>query len=251
MKRLFIGSCPKDSGSPEANEDKYAFSSDGNRLALCDGASESFDSKVWADLLARHFVEDPKVNQDWVALALLEYNEKHDFDSMSWSKQAAFERGSFATLLGLEYFQAHQAVEVLAVGDSIAILCDNEQLTRSWSISDPEQFKQHPTLLSTLSAHNRFVEESGFWSDHGRTFSLTGLNRPVILCMTDALGEWALRQAQSGGSGLARLIAMESEEELIELVLQERSAKRMKIDDSTLVVVSFDTKKAIDGIPIS
>ncbi|HFD8837105.1 TPA: hypothetical protein ACF67X_004894 [Salmonella enterica] len=64
MKQEFSGTIPKDPEYPGENEDKFAFSEDGRRLALCDGASESFNSKLWADLLARKFITDPKISPE-------------------------------------------------------------------------------------------------------------------------------------------------------------------------------------------
>ena len=239
MKLEFLGTVPKDPGYPEANEDKFAFSEDGRRLALCDGASESFNSKLWADLLARKFIADPKVNPEWVASAFAEYSATHDFPSMSWSKQAAFERGSFATLIGVEEFEEHQAVEILAIGDSITMLVDCGKLICAWPFDNPEKFNERPTLLATLLAHNDFVGGSTFWTLHGNTFYLEKLTQPKLLCMTDALGEWALEQAQAEDSGFNELLSLQTEEQLAELVVRERAAKLMHIDDSTLLVLSF------------
>jgi hypothetical protein len=58
--------------------------------------------------------------------------------------------------------------------------------------------------------------------------------------VTDALGEWLLRQNQCGGDGLEKLLAIASEEEFINLIVEERSAGRMRVDDSTLMVMAFD-----------
>ncbi|UTP23371.1 hypothetical protein NMB33_06365 [Burkholderia sp. FXe9] len=104
MKRAFAGSVPKEFSNPEANEDVLAFSDDGRRFALSDGASDSFNSKLWANLLANKYLDEPGLSEEWIGKALADYAVAHDFASMSWSKQAAFERGSFATLLGGEFF---------------------------------------------------------------------------------------------------------------------------------------------------
>lgn len=168
---------------------------------------------------------------------------------MSWSKQAAFERGSFATLIGVEQFEEHEAVEVLAVGDSIALLVDDGRLIRGWPFEDPERFKERPTLLATVAGHNDFINVSGFWTLHGKTFHLKELVDPRLICMTDALGEWALKEALAGGSGLAELLSLNTEEQLSELVVRERSERRMRVDDSTLLVLSFERGKK-DGVPV-
>ena len=73
------------------------------------------------------------------------------------------------------------------------------------------------------------------------------LASPRLVCVTDALGEWLLRQTQSDGDGLARLLALTTEEELIALVVEERAAGRMRVDDSTLLVAAFDQGGGPDG----
>ena len=103
MRLLFEGSCPKDPLGSDINEDRRVFDAARGALALCDGASESFNSSVWAQILADKFVADPAVTPDWLAGAVADYVSRHDFESMSWSRQASYERGSFSTLLGIQH----------------------------------------------------------------------------------------------------------------------------------------------------
>lgn len=119
------------------------------------------------------------------------------------------------------------------------MLVDCGKLICAWPFDHPEKFNERPTLLATLPAHNDFVGGSTFWTRHGKTFYLEKLTQPKLLCMTDALGEWALKQALAEDSGFIELLSLQTEEQLAELVLRERAAKRMHIDDSTLLVLSF------------
>jgi hypothetical protein len=250
MRTEFAASVAKDSRTPQDNEDRFALSGDGLRLALCDGASESFDSKRWADILARRFTEDPRITQEWVAEAVHRYAAAHDFATMSWSRQAAFARGSFATLLGVEDDPGHNAVDVLAIGDSIALLLSGVTLLGRWPLMNPEHFSERPTLLATIPALNDFVGADGFWSIRGTTFHLDGVAAARLLCTTDALGEWALRQALGGGEGLAELLRISSADEFAQLVERERSARRMRIDDATMVVLSFERERQAHALPL-
>lgn len=240
MRLLFQGTCPKDPFGSDINEDRSAFDEARGALALCDGASESFDSSVWGQILADKFVLDPAVTPEWLADALADYVSRHDFHAMSWSRQASYERGSFSTLLGVQHIPGNRTVEVLAVGDSLAVLADGDKLVSSWPYSDPEYFKKRPTLCATLPEHNVFVSAADFWTTRGTHFKLGALESPRLVCVTDALGEWLLRQSQSGGDGLARLLALTTEEEFVRLVVEERFAGRMRVDDSTLMVAAFD-----------
>lgn len=249
---MFFGSCPKDLSNPDSNEDKFAYSSNCERIALCDGASESYDSQTWAQILSAKYVSDPAVASDWVDAAILEYEAKNDHSSLSWSKQAAYERGSFSTLLGIEHDPIHKTIEVLAIGDSVAILVNKRaEIINSYPFEDPERFKEHPTLLSTLPTHNSFIRDSYFWTRCGKTFHLGSESSSILLCMTDALAEWALKDFLSHGVGLSTLISISSEEELNVLVVEERAAKRMRVDDSTLLSFTFESGVLENGIPQS
>lgn len=251
MRLLFLGSCPKvPAGGGDINEDRWAFSEQNGTLALCDGASESFDSSVWAQILADKYVLDPAVTPAWLSDALAEYVARHDFAAMSWSRQASYERGSFSTLLGAQHIPGNRTVEILAVGDSLAVLADGNRFVSSWPYSVPESFKDRPTLFATLSEHNTFVSDADFWTMRGTHFDLGALESPRLVCVTDALGEWLLRQTQSGGDGLVRLLALATEEELVNLVVEERATGRMRVDDSTLMVTAFDKGGEPNGVSV-
>lgn len=250
MRLLFLGSCTKVPDGSDINEDRWAYSEQNGTLALCDGASESFDSSVWAQVLADKFVLDPAVTPEWLSDAVAEYVSSHNFATMSWSRQASYERGSFSTLLGAQHISENGTIEILAVGDSLAVLTDGSRFVSSWPYSDPERFKERPTLFATLSEHNKFVSDADFWTTRGTHFDLDVLESPRLVCVTDALGEWLLRQTHSGGDGLVRLLALATEEEFVNLVVEERASGRMRVDDSTLMVVAFDKGGEPDGVSI-
>lgn len=251
MKREFAGTCPKDLQEPDSNEDRCAFSDDGARFALCDGASESYNSRLWAKVLAEKFAANPAFGPEWLAEALRDYISGHDFEAMTWSQHAGFDRGSFSTLLGVEFDSEHRTVDVLAIGDCVAVLVDGDRFVEAWPFSDPDRFKEHPTLLATKSEHNAFVLELGFWTHSVKTFHLGALEAPRLVCMSDALAEWTLRGVRDGESTLGRLLSLTTEGELTELVLEARAAKRMRVDDSTLIVVSFPVPSSSDVLSVA
>jgi hypothetical protein len=238
MKCDFVGTYPKDAIEIECNEDKYAISESESVVALSDGASESYDSRLWATMLVEKYVLDPCLTSDWVKHASDAYAALHDSAGMTWSKQAAFERGSFATLLGITHNVDTNTVEILAVGDCIAFLVSDGRLVDSWPFIDPEFFKQRPTLLSTLNVLNNFVSEPTFLVSRTHSFNLAGLNSPKVFCMSDAIGEWALRLAleESNVSNWDELLSAEG---LERIVVEQRKLKRMRVDDSTLIALSF------------
>lgn len=240
MRVVFCGQAPKDPNYPEATEDVVAIAQDADRLAISDGASESFDSRTWAQLLVENFARSAELSSEWLSAVVRQYNERYDLSRLSWSKHAAFERGSFATLLGLEVFPSHSAVDVLSVGDSLAVLLSNSEVIDSFPYSNAQQFQQRPELLCTIPSHNGFVEDSDFFSRHHKTWCFKQLKSPVVLCMTDALGEWALKMAQEGQPQWVTLQSITEEAQLQSIVRTERQNKRMRVDDVTLVSIVLD-----------
>lgn len=239
MRITFAGSFAKIPENPETNEDFFVVRELDRRIVICDGASESYDSRAWAKLLAEKFSANPAVSPAWVEDAVTAYNTNYDANAMSWSKQAAFERGSFSTLLVVEVNDVHDCVEILAIGDSIAILVDNDQIVASWPYTTADQFAEHPSLLSTLSQLNMFIDDKSFNTKRQISWRLKDHINPILLCMTDALGQWVLRLAHENNEAWKQLLAIDSLGQLANLVLAERAARRMRTDDSTLVVVRF------------
>lgn len=249
MRALFTGTCAKELDRPEANEDAYAFSADLQHLALSDGASESYDSRLWSQLLTSKLAHDPHFGQEWIESAVFAYQSQHDFGTMSWSQHLAFDRGCFATLLGVEHDAINQRLKLLGIGDSVAVLLVGTEIVRAWPLDHPDKFKERPTLLSTLRTHNGFTQASDFKSIAYVEWDLTEFPETTLLCMTDALGEWVLRIAGSDPEKMAALLAIRTEEQLTALVVAERESKLMRVDDSTLAILKFDAGEIAVGVP--
>jgi len=135
----------------QINEDSFRRSSKGV-FALSDGASISFDSASWAAILVRRFVQEPKFTTAWLTAAIAEFSQRHDRDSLPWMKQASFDRGSFASLLGVQFHLGDNYFQVFAIGDTLAVLCDGNRIVETFPYSAPSQFDQSPQLLFTYTA---------------------------------------------------------------------------------------------------
>lgn len=230
----FAASVPKDLSQGDLNEDAWAVSPDGTCFALSDGASESYDSKRWSELLVKKYASDSAFLPEWVRQAVAEYDSAVEFLSLSWSQQMAYERGSYATLLALQLAENGEEAEVLAVGDSLAVHCRGGEILMSYPFDLPEQFDERPQLLSTLRSGNDFLTEANwFHRSTCKTWSLT--DGDIIYLMTDAVGQWFLRALSASPSSLAALGEIDSFDALVELVHRSRSEGVMKLDDSTIL----------------
>lgn len=233
-----VASVAKDPQRYEFNEDAWAVNDPLTCVALADGASESYDSQTWARLLVETYVRDQSVSAQWVADRVQAYLAATDYESLSWSRQAAFERGSFATLLGLELSPNGHDAEVLAIGDSLAVHVRDAAMLASYPFTEAEQFDSRPLLLSTISAANTFVGESEFFKKNS---SNTWAIQPgdYIYLVTDAVGHWLLREHQTD-SALSVLAGIGKVEEFEALVQTMRQQRRMRLDDSTVVRVLIE-----------
>lgn len=228
----FVASVAKDLQRQDLNEDAYAVGE--TCVALADGASESYDSQAWARLLAQAYTIDQQVSAQWVAERVRTYSDSTDVASLSWSRQAAFERGSFATLLGLELAPNGLEVDVLAIGDSLAVHVRDGLMVASFPFKFPEEFDARPQLMSTLSTANAFVVAPDFFTQNSTTWQVqTG---DQILLVTDAIGHWILAHKEA----LADLYPIISVEEFEQLVVARRQDRSMRLDDSTILRILVD-----------
>lgn len=208
------------------NEDATACSNSKGVYAVSDGASEAFASRRWARILVSRYLRQPRVDKAWLAHAIDTYNKNFDRASMSWSAQAAFDRGSFATLLGLRI--RSDGVSILGIGDSLAVLDDGAGIRATFPYVDPEQFRANPLLLSTIHERNEAILGADFMTH----WPLDGTSK--LFCMTDAIGAWLLTDRPDR---MARLRALQTRAEFVALVEDARAEGTMRRDDTTLLVI--------------
>ena len=226
MRVLHRWTMGKQVGEPHLNEDAIAYSNVKGVYAVSDGASESFASRRWARILVARYVQRTVIDEAWLAHAIGVYHADFDRATMSWSAQAAFDRGSFATLLGLRF--GSNGVSILGIGDSLAVLDDGAEIHATFPYSEPEQFRANPLLLSTIPDRNAAILSGDFTT----SWRLDGRSR--LFCMTDAIGAWLLSDRPER---MARLRALQTRAEFVTLVEDARADGTMRRDDTSLLVI--------------
>lgn len=219
------------------NEDRFSISDRLGTYALSDGASVSFDSASWARIISVRYVQDPLITHAWLAHAIATYEAKYDRDALPWTTQGAYDRGSFASVLGVRWEKGESQVEVFAVGDSIAVLCDGPTVVHTFPYVRAEQFADPPQLISTQPQRNTFLEESEYPASRTVRWCVSGLVEPRVLCMTDALGQWFMSRHEGGEQPVAAVLGIGNRHAFAAFVKCERAAGRMRRDDTTLIVL--------------
>jgi hypothetical protein len=211
------------------NEDARAISPRRRVSAISDGASVSFDSAAWATILVRCYARNPQFDRGWLNRAIAKFAVLYDRESLPWMQQASFDRGSFASLLGVRYLGSG-VVEVLGIGDSLAVLCDGDRIRCSFPYTSPAQFDRRPQLLSTNPVENDFLDQIKpiHWN-------LSACERPALLCMTDALGQWVLAHREEEPSPIAVLRRIKKLRAFRGFVTEQRQVGRLRWDDTTLL----------------
>jgi|SRR5665213_290699 len=233
MRLSFAASIAKYKQDSRLNEDAMGDRASLGVYAVSDGASESFDSRRWSKLLVRLFLANAHVDERWLHRAVSLYVRQFDREAMTWSAQAAFDRGSFATLTGIVISPGRSQVQVLGVGDSLAVLVDGTHLVSSYPYQRPEQFALRPLLLSTVWEQNRALLGNAL-AGLGARWSLRHLRDASVLLMTDALGAWLLRDPRSR---VPKLLNLNTSLQFEALVGHERMNGQMRRDDTTLAVI--------------
>jgi hypothetical protein len=227
-------SVPK--GDDLRNEDSFHRSTRGV-YALSDGASVSFDSASWSRILVRRYTRDPEFTREWLSAAMAEFRALYDRDRLSWVQQASFDKGSFASLLGVRVVDGGRLIQVLSIGDSLAVLCDGDCIKSTFRLAAASEFNRSPQLLCTNATENVFLDELDVGYDLVADWTFHGLRRPALLCMTDALGHWLLSQRDRDPSPISVLRKVRTPKAFARFVQEERAAGRMKRDDTTLIAL--------------
>jgi hypothetical protein len=119
---------------------------------------------------------------------------------------------------------------------------------RSFPFQYPEQFDARPELLATLTHQNKFTQDDQFViSDHSEKWEL--MSGDLIFMLTDAIGQWFLRELNYEISSFEALNKVTTEIEFQSLILAMRGEKRMKLDDSTMLRFIVESSGIRDGVP--
>jgi hypothetical protein len=220
----------------QRNEDSFRRSRKGV-YALSDGASVSFDSASWARILVRRYARNPAFTRAWLAAAIAEFRKLYDRDSLPWMQQASFDRGSFASLLGVRVIDEGRLIQVFSIGDSLAVLCDGDCIKATFPLAKASEFTRSPQLLCTNPMQNAFLDKVDIDDDLVADWSFRGLKQPALLCMTDALGHWLLSRRDDAVSPVSILRKVRTPDAFVRFVRDERAAGRMKRDDTTLIAL--------------
>jgi serine/threonine protein phosphatase PrpC len=253
-KRIVLFSMPKPLENDEDNQDAYCWNEKGNIVAIADGASSSYESKEWANLLVQHFCDDEssidKINanqQEW----LKEPQGKwEDFSraiqsspSTTWNQKISDTRDhACATFVGIKIEppdgKNQGTCHAATVGDSCLFhicITGNEAKLKAIPLDNSKAFNTLPPVVRSLT-----TKPSSPIKVHA---ILKYQKNDFFLLATDALAKWILQSYENGDKKWLKLLDVNEKEEFylfIEKIRSVRSSPKIDIDDTTLCVIRPD-----------
>ncbi|MEQ8841610.1 MAG: hypothetical protein RIB98_11560 [Acidimicrobiales bacterium] len=229
-------------------EDSAAHSFRSGRFAVADGATTAFRARAWSHILTAGWLSDPFAIDDddewveWLARRAAIWDADLDGreDDAPFYVVAAANRGSFATLLGVELGvdDGELCWRALAVGDACLFHVREGALLQSFPVTDAAEFGSHPALVhsgtTTGPGAVRGVERA--------RGSLIEGDR--VLLATDALAEWALL-AGSTDPGVWERLGTIDEEGFGRLIAELRAGDALRNDDVTLLRCGVSISSAV------
>lgn len=254
---------PKTGNTAAEYEDAYhplsggEFSGDLLRFAVADGASEGMLSGQWAKILVNEFCRHDPPTLDIDALLesthpkwkkwLKHYLQHRDYQGkpVQWFEEPGFERGAFATLMGLTLRKTESGAqwEGMAIGDSCIFQIRNDKLLGGFPLKKSEEFDSRPFLIASNPISNKGI------ADHLRKIRGKCRVGDQFFLMTDALAYWFWCEIEAGNSAwhtLSEIVhqppAPDGESETTPFAdwLQSlKDEKRIRNDDVTLLIVEI------------
>lgn len=226
---------------PEENEDAWA--ARGGSWAVADGASEGWDSGLWARTLVQSFTQNPPgpdTFAEWLATTRAHFTPEttRSTQTLAWYAEVKQEQGAFATLVGIALRSTTQGGirwRAMAVGDSCLFQLRSGNLLTRFPVESPEAFSNAPQLLSTLGNGEPLQPE---W--------LAGTAEPgdEFYLLSDAMAEWFLREYLHGHAPDQQMRTVLSAPTpgpaFAEWVANVRTSKTLKNDDCTMVRIAID-----------
>lgn len=249
--RVRVFTCPKAGHRPEEYEDAWDYNARAKRVAVADGASDAFESCLWARALVQAFVRRPPTNADeslldWLALPQQTWQAGIQWERLPWYAQEKAQRGAFATLLGLTFSPPRTNTDLdanpivhwtaMAVGDACLFQIRRHTVVVHFPVQHAAEFGNTPPLLSTRNDYNRHSLQD--------LKMLQGESQggDLFVLATDALAAWLLQEMEAGKHPWQALERL-TKSTFIRLIDSLRRTNAIRNDDVTLVRIRLDTQQ--------
>ena len=240
----------KKTESLEDCQDAIKVNQEHSRYAVADGATRSFFSKQWAELLVDHFCEMPDlslnaetwkewlipIQEEWYKRVKERVKARNQFyltNSLNTKESAV------STLVGLEVDKTKREWQAIVVGDS-CLFHKSKVGFRSYLIEKSEDFTSRPEAFASYAEGNLYDPE--FISGEIQSGDL-------FILATDALAKWILEHKES--ENLEEIFNQfrqieENREQFTQFINQARDDEKIRLvnDDVALMLISVEESQS-------
>lgn len=220
------------------------------RVAVADGATSSFLSGYWAELLCQSYCasgEETENSLPDLSALRATWHEYALAQPMPWYMQEKLKSGGAAAFVGITLFPAENRWQAVGVGDCCLFQVRDQQLITSFPVERSDDFGAIPILLHTDPAHRGEI--------YTRTSEGTFQAGDTFYLMSDALAAWFLREFEQGREPWNWLKDLKGDSGISEFLRRIRSLReggRLKNDDTTLIHLHYPSSsdtRVRDSLP--
>lgn len=240
-------------------QDSYSLSTDRSRVAISDGATQSFYSGLWSQILCNLYCSWPKLishsqwsdwndaaRAQWIEEVNLKLGELKDSGKPSWIEclnGIKLKKDAFATFIGISLENSY--LHGICIGDSCAMLVkqspidpDSEGYQGDYSIIRIFPGLWQHSFDSRTTGLSSYNSESNHLPEFFHIPVPAGKEDYRILLMTDALAHYVIDMEHRGMSIISSLMSLSTEEEFTQYIDECRKTG-LANDDATLVIVEI------------
>lgn len=227
-------------------QDRFSINCDTKSVAVSDGMSQSWQQKIWAELLVNMFCKEEswvpnlesvrELSPIWkenVEKYIQELKDNNAKESLIYRNERNLAEGKSAgaTLVGVRFNGDNWECDVLGDSCLVAKKADKYEFVTS---QDTDKFDNHPDYYDSDS------NKQG----RGKLKNYKGLlsqSNPFILLVSDPFSDFLLEHNKMGDieKYVKQVLLITNHEEFEKLVADWRSVG-MHNDDSTLVIMEYD-----------
>lgn len=233
-------------------QDRFSINTDTKSAAVSDGMSQSIFQKIWAEILADTYtkdtcwhpsedIENKKVREElsviWRERVDNRLRELQEEGKLTYLAEGMLAQGKSAgaTLAGVRFNGQSWNGDVL--GDTCVIEVQNDKIVQIHTSQDTDTFDNYPD----------YYDSNPLKEGKGKPRAISGQLQPdgLLLIVSDPFSDLfceLLKQDEAKVPALiARLLSLKTHEEFENLIFDLRTNAHMHNDDSTLVIIEYDT----------
>ena len=239
--RFFCANIPKEGETASEDFGLAEETRTGWRAAVADGATSSFLSGYWAQMLCQGYCEQAEGAGDTLPDLTPFRAAWRDYaisQPLPWYMQEKLKAGAAAAFVGITLSPVEERWRAVAVGDCCLIQLRDKRLLTAFPVERADDFGAIPILLHTDPAHRgeTYTRATGGTFQPGDAFYL----------MSDALAAWFLREFEQGREPWNWLADLQGDAGIREFARRIRSLRetgRLKNDDTTLIHLHYASRK--------